>query len=82
MHTIYSGNSIKQKADTVEPRYNEDLGDHENYLVKLLCQVSHDHYVMGQKTDKYKELGPDKITLLYRGFCYIRPLCNDVPLYL
>ena len=31
---------------------------------------------------RHKEvLGTMKIKLLFRGFCYIRPLYNEVPLY-
>ena len=37
---------------TVEPRYNEVLGNHENYLV-----ISGFSLHQGKKTKKYKELG-------------------------
>ena len=49
--------------------------DHENYLV-----ISGLSLYQGKKTKKYKELGPANY-LVIRGFCYIRPRYNKVPLY-
>ena len=50
----------------MEPRYNNDLG---TMKITLLYQVS--RYIRV----KNKELGPAKLP------CYIRPLYNEVPLY-
>ena len=65
---------MKYAQCTVEPRYNEVLG---TIKITLLYQVS--HYIRVKKPKKYKELGP-AIYLVIRGFCYIRPLYNEVPL--
>ena len=47
-------------------------------LTRTLYQVS--HYIRVKKTKRYKELGPAKLPHK-RGFCYIRPRYNEVPLY-
>ena len=67
---------ITEFCYTVEPRYNEDIG---TMKITLLYQVS--HYIRVKELKKYKELGPAN-DLVIRGFCYIQPLYNEVPLYL
>ena len=47
--------------------------------ITSLYQVS--HYIQGEKTKKYKELGPAKLPCYKEGFCYIRPRHKEVPLY-
>ena len=54
---------------TVEPRYNEVLGDHENYLV-----ISGFSLYQGKKTMKYKELGPGKLPCYKRVLLYLTSL--------
>ena len=61
---------------TVEPHYNEDLG---TMKITLLYQVSHCIRVKKQRNIKSWDQQND---LVIRGFCYIRPLYNEVPLYL
>ena len=63
-------------ASTVEPRYNEVLG---TMKITLLYQVSHYIRVKKQRTIKSWDQQND---LVIRGFCYIRPLYNEVPLYI
>ena len=63
------------KFNTVEPRYNEVLG---NMKITSLYQVSHYIRVKKQRTIKSWDQQND---LVIRGFCYIRPLYNEVPLY-
>ena len=60
---------------TVEPRYNEVLG---TMKFTLLYQVS--HYIRVQKQGNIKSWDQQNY-LVIRGFCYIRPLYNEVPLY-
>ena len=60
---------------TVEPRYNKDLGTMKN---TLLYQVS--HYIRLKKLRNIKSWDQQN-DLVIRGFCYIRPLYNEVPLY-
>ena len=60
---------------TVEPRYNEVLG---TMKITLLYQVSHYIRVKKQRNMKSWDHQND---LVIRGFCYIRPLYNEVPLY-
>ena len=67
---------------TVEPRYNEVLGTMKNYLVISgfsLYQVS--HYIRVKKQRNMKSWDQQNY-LVIRGFCYIRPLYNEVPLYI
>ena len=59
---------------TVEPRYNEVLG---TMKITLLYQVS--HYIRVQKQRNIKSWD-QQTYLVIRGFCYIRPLYNEVPL--
>ena len=59
----------------MEPRYNEVLG---TMKIALLYQVS--HYIRVKKTRNIKSWD-QKNYLVIRGFCYIRPLYNEVPLY-
>ena len=61
---------------TVEPRYNEVLGTME---ITLLYQVS--HYIKVKKQRNIKRWDQQNY-LVIRGFCYIRPLYNKVPLYM
>ena len=59
----------------VEPRYNEVLG---TMTITLLYQVS--HYIRVKKQRNIKSWDQQNY-LVIRGFCYIRPLYNEVPLY-
>ena len=62
-------------SNTVEPRYNEDLG---TMKITLLYQVS--HYIRVKKQRNIKSW--DQLNnLVIRGFRYIRPVYNEVPLY-
>ena len=61
---------------TVEPRYNEVLG---TMKMTLLYQVS--HYIRVKKQRNIKSWDQQNY-LVIRGFCYIRPLYNEVPLYI
>ena len=63
-------------TSTVEPRYNEVLG---TMKITLLYQVS--HYIRVQKQRNIKSWDQQNY-LVIRGFCYIRPLYNEVPLYM
>ena len=60
---------------TVEPRYNEVLG---TVKITLLYQVS--HYNRAKKQRNINSWDQQNY-LVIRGFCYIRPLYNEVPLY-
>ena len=60
---------------TVEPLYNEVLG---TMKITLLYQVSHYIRVKKQRNIKSWDL---QNYLVLRGFCYIRPRYNEVPLY-
>ena len=62
-------------ACTVEPRSNKVLGPMK---ITLLYQVS--HYIRVKKQRNIKSWGQQNY-LVIRGFCYIRPLYNEVPLY-
>ena len=61
--------------NTVEPLYNEVLG---TMKITLLYQVS--CYIRVKKQRNIKSWD-QQIDLVIRGFCYIRPLYNEVPLY-
>ena len=74
-HTVYKAVSESQ-LDTVEPRYNEVLG---TMKITLLYQVSHYIRVIKQRNIKSWDQQND---LVIRGFCYIWPLYNEVPLYI
>ena len=81
LRIIYSseaGGSTNKEGggDTVEPRYNEVLG---TMKITLLYQVS--HYIRVQKQRNIKSWDHQNY-LVIRGFCYIRPLSNEVPLYI
>ena len=65
-----------RNCNTVEPHYNEDLG---TMKITLLYQVS--HYIKVQKQRNIKSWDQQNY-LVIRGFCYIRPLYNEVPLYI
>ena len=59
-----------------KPRYNEVLGTYENYLV-----ISGFSLYQGKKKYIYINSWDQQKFLVIRGFCYIRPLYNEVPLY-
>ena len=61
---------------TVEPLYNEVLG---TMKITLLYQVS--HYIRVKKLRNIKSWDQQNY-LVIRGFCYIRPRYNEVPLYM
>ena len=63
-------------ASTVEPLYNEVLG---TMKITLLYQVS--HYIRVKKQRNIKSWDQQNY-LVIRGFCYIRPRYNEVPLYM
>ena len=65
----------KLNLSTVEPLYNEVLG---TMKITLLYQVS--HYIRVKKQRNIKRWDQQNY-LVIRGFCYIRPRCNEVPLY-
>ena len=60
---------------TVEPHYNEVRG---TMKITLSYQVS--HYIRVQKQRNIKSWDQQNY-LVIRGFCYIRSLYNEVPLY-
>ena len=60
----------------MEPHYNEVLG---TMKIALLYQVS--HYIRVKKQRNIKRWDQQNY-LVIRGFCYIRPLYNEVPLYM
>ena len=62
-------------SNTVKPHYNEVLG---TMKITLLYQVS--HYIRVKKLRIIKSWDQQNY-LVIRGFCYIRPLYNEVPLY-
>ena len=62
-------------VNTVEPLYNEVLG---TMKITLLYQVSRYIKVKNPRNIKSWDQQND---LVIRGFCYIRPLYNEVPLY-
>ena len=59
----------------MEPRYNKVLG---TMKITLFYQVS--HYIRVKKQRNIKSWDQQNY-LVIRGFCYIRPLYNKVPLY-
>ena len=59
----------------MEPRYNEVLG---TMKITLLYQVS--HYIRVKNPRNIKRWDQQNY-LVIRGFCYIRPFYNEVPLY-
>ena len=59
----------------MEPSYNEVLG---TMKISLLYQIS--HYIRVKKQRNIKSWDQQNY-LVIRGFCYIRPLYNKVPLY-
>ena len=66
---------FNSESYTVEPLYNEVLG---TMKITLLYQVS--HYIRVKK-QRNIESWDQQNDLVIRGFCYIRPLYNEVPLY-
>ena len=71
----YNSDFNCHESNTVEPRYNEVLG---TMKITLLYQVS--HYIRVKKLRNMKSWDQQNY-LVIRGFCYIRPLYNEVPLY-
>ena len=67
--------TAREYTCTVEPRFNEDLG---TMKFTLLYQVT--HYIRVNKQRNIKSWDQQN-HLVIRGFCYIRPLYNEVPLY-
>ena len=63
-------------CNTVEPLYNEVLG---TMRITLLYQVS--CYIRVKKQRNIKSWDQQN-NLVIRGFCYIWPLYNEVPLYI
>ena len=61
---------------TVEPRYNKVLG---TMKITLLYQDS--HYIRVKKQRSIKSWVQQNY-LVVTGFCYIRPVYNEVPLYM
>ena len=72
--TKYSPWYLHCWVNTVEPHYNEVLG---TMKITLLYQVS--HYIRVKKQRNIKSWDQQNY-LVIRGFCYIRPLYNEVPL--
>ena len=70
----YSSRIIQH--NTTEPRYNEVLG---TIKITFLYQVS--HYIRVKKQRNIKRLDQQN-DLVIRGYCYIWPLYNEVPLYM
>ena len=68
-------NQVLHFQSTVEPLYKEVLG---TMKIALLYQVSRYIRVKKQRNIKSWDQQND---LVIRGFCYIRPLYNEVPLY-
>ena len=75
-YTVIHILGVHENQDTVEPRYNEVLG---TMKITLLYQVS--HYIRVKKLRNIKRWDQQNY-LVIRGFCYIRPLYNEVPLYM
>ena len=67
---------LSGRSCTVEPLYNEVLG---TMKITLLYQVS--HYIRVKKQRNIKKWDQQN-DLVITGFCYIRPLYNEVPLYI
>ena len=65
-----------QTCSTVEPLYNEVLG---TMKITLLYQVS--RYIRVKIQRNIKSWDQQNDLVIIRGFCYIRPLYNGVPLY-
>ena len=74
-HALSSFEVLLCVCSTVVPRYNEDLG---TMKITLLYQVS--HYIRVKKQRNIKSWDQQN-HLVITGFCYIRPLYNEVPLY-
>ena len=72
---ICESGQLATRYNTVEPRYNEVLG---TIKITLLYQVS--HYIRVKKQRNINSWDEQNY-LVIRGFCYIRPLYNEVPLY-
>ena len=67
--------ALNNNCNTVEPCYIEVLG---TMKITMLYQVS--HYIRVKKQRNIKSSDQQNY-LVIRGFCYIRPLYNEVPLY-
>ena len=66
--------NYNDNKNTVEPLYNKVLG---TMKITLLYQVS--HYIRLKKQRNIKSWDQQNY-LVIRGFCYIRPRYNEVPL--
>ena len=75
-HWTFLDKFLQESYCTVEPLYNEVLG---TMKITLLYQVS--HYIRVKKQRNIKSWDQQNY-LVIRGFCYIRPRYNEVPLYL
>ena len=73
--TYPHSNSQWKYSNTVEPLYNEVLG---TMKITLLYQVSRYVRVKERNIKSWEQQN----YLVIRGFCYIRPLYNAVPLYM
>ena len=71
----YKDCSIKS---TVEPCYNEDLGTIKLTLLYQVCQ----YIIIRVKRQRNIKSWDQQNYLVIRGFSYIRPLYNEVPLYM
>ena len=70
----YQSKNCRRFLNTVEPRFNEVLGTMKItlYQVSLYIRVKKQRNIKSWDQQNY---------LVIRGFCYIRPLYNEVPLY-
>ena len=75
MVTAFYGKILVEQTTTVEPLYNEVFG---TMNITLLYQVS--HYIRVKEQRNIKSWDQQNY-LVIRGFCYIRPRYNEVPLY-
>ena len=76
LEKVITNRTGEPKMYTVEPLYNEVLG---TMKITLLYQVF--RYIRVKKQRNIKTWD-QQYYLVIRGFCYIRPLYNEVPLYL
>ena len=73
-HICADRRSVWNVGYTVEPRYNEVFG---TMTVTLLYQASHIRVKIQRNIKSWDQ----QTYLVIRGFCYFRPLYNEVPLY-
>ena len=74
--SFYWTQVVCYKSTTVEPRYNEVL-----WTMKFTSLYQVSHYIRVKKQRNIKSWD-QQTDLVIRGFCYIRPLYNEVPLYI